>query len=231
VIEHCEALLATTNRTLTPGEQYVAEWQNLDLRETLFEIDLQRYVSPTASSLSSLGDLFGVGTEGPVCRVTTDLLALYPANDRRRDLFTANEAGDVLSEKYPFDPARIRNAPILRLSEIYLLRAEAYAATGRDAEARADYDRIHQRAVPDAAPIDLSGAALLAEIRRERRRELALEGHLLFDLSRWGADVERQECFNFVTQCNLTYPDDRYILPIPLEAILRNPALEQNPGY
>ena len=231
VITHCDALLASTYLTLTPGDQFLAEWQSLDLRETLFEIDLQRYISPTASSLSSLGDLFGVGRTDPILRVSDDLPALYEPSDIRRELYSANEDGDVLSEKYPFDTERIRNAPILRLSEIYLLRAEAYAATGQDAAARADYDRIHQRAVPDAPPIALSGAELLAEIRRERRRELALEGHLLFDLSRWGADVERQNCFNFVTRCNLTYPDDRYILPIPLDALLRNPALTQNPGY
>ena len=231
VIEQCDALLATTNIPLTTTDQYLDEWQALNLRETLFEIDLQRYISPTASSLSSLGDLFGVGRDEPILRVTDDLLELYAASDIRRELYTANEDGDVLSEKYPFDPSLIRNAPVLRLSEIYLLRAEAYAATGQEAAARADYDRIHQRAVPDAPPTTLAGAELLAEIRRERRRELALEGHHHFDLSRWGADVERQDCFNFVDRCNLSYPDNRYILPIPLEAILRNPALQQNPGY
>lgn len=231
VIEQCDALLSTTNIPLTTGDQYLAEWQALDLRETLFEVDLQRYISPTASGLSSLGDLFGVGREEPTLRVTDDLLALYAADDIRQALYTTDADGNVLSEKYPFDPARIRNAPVLRLSEVYLLRAEAYAETGQDAAARADYDRIHQRAVPDAPPTTLSEAELLAEIRRERRRELALEGHLLFDLSRWGADVERQDCFNFVDRCNLSYPDNRYILPIPLEAILRNPVLQQNPGY
>ena len=227
VIGQVNAALAATTRTLTPSARYVSAWTDGTLEEMLFEIDLQTY----AVGGFFVGNYIGAGAEDPPLRISGDLLDLFEPDDLRRQLYVPNDKGDLVTLKYPETPATIGNIPYLRLSELYLLRAEAYAELGQDEAARADYDRIHQRAVPAAAPTILSGQALLDEILRERRRELALEGHLLFDLSRRGRPIERNDCLPFVTNCDLAYPDHRFVLPIPVAALEANPELVQNEGY
>ena len=75
------------------------------------------------------------------------------------------------------------NVSIIRLSEVYLNRAEARANLGNDAGAQAD-DIIRQRANPGAAAVTATGAALKTEVYNERRAELAFEGHRIFDINR-----------------------------------------------
>jgi hypothetical protein len=159
------------------------------------------------------------------------LIDLHATNDLRRHLIRSNLNGEMLSEKWTFDSVAIRNPIMLRLSEVYLLRAEANLEMGQLAEATADFLTIHRRAVPSGPgpPADQDG--LRQEIRDERRRELAFEGHHFFDLNRWGADLVRLDCDNIVERCIVTYPDPKFILPLPFDATFRNPNLTQNPGY
>ncbi|WP_282075733.1 RagB/SusD family nutrient uptake outer membrane protein [Maribacter aquivivus] len=77
-------------------------------------------------------------------------------------------------------------------------------------------------------------------VRHERRLELGMEGHRLFDLRRWGNSVEvineyivneSRTITNFGTKAN-TFEAKHDMLPIPLTAIdLSGGILEQNPGY
>lgn len=215
---------------LTSSQDYLQQWQQDRLSERIFAIDLSRFTSPGSFGLSHR---VGNGMPNPVLNVSSDLLGLFEPDDLRRQLYVDNGSQGILCDKYRLDANLIRlpNPVLLRTSELYLLRAEAYAALGRDEEARADYDRIQQRARPSAPSTLLAGPALHAAIRQERRRELALEGHLLFDLSRWGEPVLRNACLEFVLSCSLDYPDHRYVLPIPQAAIFVNPNLVQNEGY
>ncbi len=233
VVDLADELLAATTLALTPAESYVAQWTDRNLTEVILEVDLQDQASGGNTGVA--GFIGGVisGADNPDSRleVSSDLRNLYETGDLRLQLFTTNELGEFLSLKYPFGVGTITNPILLRLSEVYLLRAEALAELGRDAEARTDYDRIHQRALPAAPNNQLSGAELLAEIRRERRRELALEGHLLFDLRRRGRAIERTDCLDLVRFCSLPFPHPRFTLPLPQNALLRNPSLVQNDGY
>ncbi len=74
------------------------------------------------------------------------------------------------------------NFPIIRFAEMLLFRAEAYLMTGKAALAKADLNRIRERA--NLAP--LTSNATMADLYHERRCELAFEftDHL-FDLKRW----------------------------------------------
>jgi hypothetical protein len=60
-------------------------------------------------------------------------------------------------------------------------------------------------------------------IKKERRLELATEGHRWFDLVRWGDAAAALASKGFT-------PNKNEILPIPL-AELNNTKLVQNPGY
>ncbi|NJO86935.1 MAG: RagB/SusD family nutrient uptake outer membrane protein [Lewinella sp.] len=110
-------------------------------------------------------------------------------------------------------------------------RAEAHFELGNEAAARADLEPIVARSRPTEVPLTASGTALRSLIRAERRRELALEGHHFHDLKRWELGVEREDCTSFSVNCRLPQTDFRYALPIPVEAMFRNPNLMQNEGY
>jgi hypothetical protein len=217
---------------LTPRENYLDEFISSTPSETLWALDLQRKLSPDGEPvIPSPGRVVGSRNPDPYLQVSGDLLALFEVGDIRTDLIATNDAGDRLSRKWPLDTNFVRNIPLLRLSEVYLLRAEAVAELGDLSAARDDLSRIYLRAVPDGELPPLDQASLLQAIRRERRRELAFEGHHFFDLGRWGADLERAPCADFIQRCDLSYPSDYYILPIPRDALFRNPRLTQNPGY
>ncbi|MEH0158206.1 RagB/SusD family nutrient uptake outer membrane protein [Limibacter armeniacum] len=86
-----------------------------------------------------------------------------------------------------------RNSPIneriIRLSDIYLLYAEASYHTGDEATALQYVNMVRERARgAGTIPADISstGTALLEDIYLERRRELVSEGHRWHDLVRTG---------------------------------------------
>jgi hypothetical protein len=232
--EQANECLAASGRDLTPTTSYLDGWKNGNLSETLWSLDLQRLVEEEEDDdtiQQTPARIFGTGNPEPFLEVSSDLADLFTLNDLRQELLARNDDGSLLSAKWPFDTNQVSNIPMLRLSEVYLLRAEANLETGRLAEASADYLAVHQRAVETGPPPPTDAMGLRQAIRDERRRELAFEGHHFFDLGRWGDDLIRTDCAQVVTDCELRYPDPRFILPIPLDALLNNPNLTQNPGY
>jgi hypothetical protein len=121
------------------------------------------------------------------------------------------------------------NIQLFRLSEMYLIRAEARAeqnniSGGESAES--DINKIRGRA--DVALIQgISKNQMLAEIENERRMELCFEGHRWYDLIRTGRANTVMDEFT----SNWSEKDELW--PIPLREIINNPSLKdaQNPGY
>ncbi|GGM89673.1 membrane protein [Dyadobacter beijingensis] len=109
---------------------------------------------------------------------------------------------------------------VIRIAELYLIRAEARANTNNLTGALADLNAIRERAGIAKSTAATSEQLLLA-IENERRVEFALEPHRWFDLVRTG----RAAAVLSVTDAN------RLVLPIPAEQLLIDKALKQNPGY
>lgn len=106
----------------------------------------------------------------------------------------------------------------IRLADTYLMEAEALVNGGGDAvRAAALINAVRARV--GLAPV----TATLANIKAERRLELATEGHRWFDLVRWGDAASALAFKGFVAGKN-------ELLPIPL-ADLNGTKLVQNPGY
>lgn len=112
-------------------------------------------------------------------------------------------------------------AYILRLAELYLIRAEARAEQNKLEEGLQDLNVIRSRAgiAPILAVSDRD--ELIEKILLERRLELAYEGQRWFDLIRTG---KAQQVLG-ITDAN------KLLLPIPRQEVLINSDLTQNPGY
>ncbi len=118
------------------------------------------------------------------------------------------------------------NIVLMRLAEMYLIRAEARAQQGKlsGAGAIADINVLRTRAKAPAAAVAAQADVLLT-IERERVYELAFEGHRWYDLVRTGRAQAVMSAFT--PNWNTRYE----LWPIPQREIQQNTALQQNPGY
>lgn len=119
----------------------------------------------------------------------------------------------------------------MRGSEMYLIEAEALAASGDETGAKQVlFDLISTR---DAAYVlsANTGTALRDEIRAHRGIELWGEGFAWFDMKRWGVGLQRTYTgTNHPTFGRLDYPagDNKFRFQIPLSELNANP-IPQNP--
>lgn len=122
---------------------------------------------------------------------------------------------------------------ILRSSEVLLNRAEARARQGVAKEALAIADINQTRARAGLATFPTSGAGaptgviLINEILKERRIELAFEGHRLWDILRTGRDIVKTPTSFLFGAANYNF----LVAGIPQGDRDVNPQLVNNPGY
>lgn len=114
--------------------------------------------------------------------------------------------------------------PIIRISEIYLNRAEAYAHLKNYALARNDINAL--RNIRGLGDTDMANSELLDEILLQRRIELAFEGHRFFDMKRLGLPISRPNGLP-----EIPYEDYRVVAPIGVTEMDVNKKLVNNPGY
>ncbi len=114
--------------------------------------------------------------------------------------------------------AWLTRAPYIhfRLAELYLNRAEAYAKMGNAAKAKENLKAIHTRAGLPASDVDnLATQDVLAAVLRERRIELAFEGHNSFDYFRNGLPMTRTAADNNGTAFTIEPTDPKVVLELP----------------
>ncbi len=127
---------------------------------------------------------------------------------------------DGRTQKYRGEETKDNPAYILRLAEMYLIRAECADAT----QALIDINTLREaRGMTPLAATDIdTPEKWVTVILDERRAELNFEGHRYFDLARTG---------RFVSDLGID-PADAYkaALPIPIKEINAT-GIAQNPGY
>jgi len=111
-------------------------------------------------------------------------------------------------------------AYLIRVAELYLIRAEARARLDQLEAALADINAVRARAGIAPAAAGTQQALLLA-IENERQLEFAFEGDRWFNLVRTGRVAA-------VLGLN---DSNRYRFPIPADELLADKDLEPNPGY
>ncbi|MDE6199150.1 MAG: RagB/SusD family nutrient uptake outer membrane protein [Muribaculaceae bacterium] len=157
-------------------------------------------------------------------------------------------------QKYPGNPLLDTGTPMydntpkpFRLSEQYLILAEAGILSGKQTEAQKAINALVKARMispADQPEITLTGSELLAFIRSERSKELMGEGFRLSDLRRWQQGFDRNQPYTLnpdvaqtrsINGLNVVYTNDdfRFVWAIPQAEMDINPHLkgQQNPGY
>ncbi|GAB4093870.1 RagB/SusD family nutrient uptake outer membrane protein [Flaviaesturariibacter terrae] len=140
--------------------------------------------------------------------------------------------------------ANLDNVPVIRIPEVYLIRAEARLNLGNTAGALADLVKVKQAryanyattqqtfdngltstGLPIVLPNPPAANTIYGEILKQRRLEFAFEGHRWFDFKRLGLTMPK-------AGSNYTgYSDFKVLAPIPTRETDINPGLVQNFGY
>lgn len=121
------------------------------------------------------------------------------------------------------------NFPVMRYSEVLLMKAEALNELGQTALAAIPLNAVRSRAGLGSVASGLSQLAFREKVLHERRMELAFEGHRWFDLIRTNNGQYGLDFLHSIGKTNAT--TKHLLLPIPQIERDRNPNLTQNPGY
>lgn len=169
------------------------------------------------------------GSHGDVC-ATKDLYDLYSEGDVRKSMFKQH-GNDYFPTKYSGKPKdsdpKFTNVPILRLSEMYLNRAEAIINGASIQGVTAESDL---RKIATVRGASQTAAATKQGVFDERRRELAFEGHITADYARCNKSMTRKD-FDDSKNKDVAFPSYMWALPIPHRELTANPNVAPNPGY
>ena len=149
----------------------------------------------------------------------------------------------LLLNKYPSSEGlpRLNDVKIFRMGEMHLIKAEARIAAGDLAGCAALLNNLRAvRLGVDPAtltpPVYANVEQAWADVLRERRVELAFEGHRYVDLRRLGekanAAIDRTAIDCAINSaCSLPIGDYRFVMPIPVIELNANSNIQQNPNY
>lgn len=236
--EHASNVLAMGYAVATE-DQYETMWTDENMSnnpEVIFAVFFD-----TTEASTILGNITDPDEYGDV-RVSEDLLALYEDTDVRKTslLAPADYAGFYWPAKYQGknNLLAIPNVPMIRTSEMYLLRAEARFMQGA---AKVEAAREDLNVVATSRGASPYQTITYGDIFNERRKELAFEGHIWHDYKRiigtpnqGGArPSEVMTRTDVSTPINKDIPfDSKYwCMPISESEIDVNGNLEQNPQW
>jgi hypothetical protein len=173
------------------------------------------------------------GLSKPTYTLTSTLLSAFEPADQRKAQWTNSKTVGGQLYVYPYKykintntAAVTEYTTVIRLSELYLIRAEARTQLGNLTEAHADLNIIRSRAELPPLPYT-DQASLLTGIGHERQVEFFTEyGHRWLDLKRTGV-------LNTVLLSEKpgTWKPEDSLYPLPAQDLQWNPSLVQNPGY
>jgi len=172
----------------------------------------------------------------PNYSLSASLLSAFETGDLRKQSWTgtttvnSNGSNSLYYYAYKYknrsaSAGTTEDYMIIRLAEVYLIRAEALARENKIQAALADLNLIRQRAgLPNSTAS--SQQDLVNAILHERQTELFCEWG-----NRW-YDLKRTDIINTVLGVEKTsWKSTNILYPVPLAELQSNPFLKQNPGY
>ena len=233
--------------SVAPRSEVPGVWVDASNSGVLLKIDQDRILDGVGIGIQ--WSQSNAGNVIPEYVTSFELSNLYSSNDVRKNAYTAllpDASGNIYNAIIKmFGEAGQNNgavdAKVLRMAEVYLNKAEAYANSSSDALALAALDEVRMNRYTGFISGGETGAALLDAIKLERRLEFFAESHRFFDLKRWNEGVTRSSTDGdfFDGSGTAVGPDflslpagsNLYQMPIPQGEINVFGGFQQNPGY
>lgn len=234
-----EAMNKTSATLITDKSEYFDSWSAIPHPESIFESEIRSVDWSTVDGANnSMHSLTSNITEGGqfIIGSSAELAAVLDSEpgDFRDTIWTRIDGrpdGLRRCEKWQGEKGDfLENLPIIRYSEMMLIRAEGLAKSGNEGTALEVLNEF--RAARGLPAADVSGTELTDLIMKERRLEFAMEGHRWFDLKRLGMDIPKSDQSTLrsgVTE--IEYTDFRILADLPVSELNLNDQLVQNPGY
>ncbi len=213
-IEYANEVITSGRYALIQDSTQYVTWPTRSPEENDQTIFAYKFTEEDNKDFGAIGSMYYTSPSGKgwgemyASKEYRDLLDQHP-DDNRRGFIEAkrDDTGDVEQRNgYPIHYVKkftgqggnvtLSSPVILRLAEMYLNRAEARAKLDRDQKALSDVNKIRKRAGLSGDALyevsELGGSQTALDIvLRERRLELAFEGHRPLDLWRNGRDMVR----------------------------------------
>lgn len=260
--EKATEVIGTNTYTLASSADRLTQmWASNFDTESIFKLA----ASQTSQLSSQTGLQYLPYTTGgaPSYVPTQTVIDLYSDDDYRKSVYflpltfqtSTGVVGNVMAlNKYPeeaypyeasggYDYARFTIEPkVIRIAEMYLIAAEAYAMSGELSNASRYLNDFKSKRIANYKAETFSSTdRIMTEIRNERHREFLGEGMRLLDLKRWHMGITRgvpqQEDIcampgaDYSTGLNKPADDYHFVWPIPQHEMDTNPQIVQNPGY
>lgn len=261
---HANTVITSSGLTLSGATTYRNMFVDLEDGETLFKL-IRNATSVSGANFSQVWSSVNASPTGsPFLEVNRALFNLVDVpTDVRRGVLTytsvdvTGAAVEILPDYtsvsftdyfnqdvlpvYKYARSKgihlLGDIKVIRLSEMYLIRAESRVTTDL-AGAAADVYAVRLARNPAATmPTYSNQEEAWEDILTERRVELAFEGHRYIDLKRLGnlagvqSDRDPRDSSEQGYPETLSNNDYRYTLPIPLAEMDVNPNIQQNPQY
>jgi hypothetical protein len=243
VVEYCDAVI-NSGYSLLPEYDMLWNNQNENSAESIFEVNYEG----TPSNANWGASMFR-GTDWK--KFNTPSNDLVKAFNDENDLIRKNSSisfenvtgkwsdANWPAANYPFTyKYRIitwpsaQNYILMRLADIILLKAEALNEMGDVNGAAQLVNQIRSRVdLPNTTATTQESMRLAIE--KERRLELAFEGHRWFDLKRTGRAIEviNNAIGPDGNKYGYNLTQNGLLWPIPQSELDKNELLTQNPGY
>lgn len=226
--EACATLLI--NNTAMYG--WVEDLNEVFLKESTTTI--WQYAPRSATRNTDDGTTFIFNSGPPISvALTNDLINAFENGDQRRIKWIRSIVKGTSTWYHAYKYKKLgSNTPqteftvVMRLAEMYLIRAEARARQGALETARNDLNKIRNTAGLENTTA-ITQEEILGAILRERRVEFFTEfSHRFMDLKRFGA-LDKE-----LTGKKASWQNTDQLLPIPQRELNLNPNLKpQNTGY
>ena len=238
-ITHAQSLI--DSYSLANRLQYTATFLDSDNTEVIFK---------AARNSGLIGGLwYFTNSAGPFIEASNSLYNAFDSDDVRLFVninFNSNNSGPSdpdnnihLINKYPGNAsAFLSDVKVMRVSEMYLIKAETQVTLNDLDGAAETLKALRDARFGTSTALDsyATQTAAYNEVLKERRLELAFEGHRYLDIKRFkerlnsGINRDALDCASG-GNCVMLPSDHRLTLPIPQVELNANPSIIQNPGY
>lgn len=241
--EHNKLALADAKKIIEEGPyslykyaDYTSVWAKEFTDESIFEFQTTSQYNPQRNSLGYYTDPSGYAEAAMSDSFVEDFVKnpAYTKDVRvssgmimEESYGPKQENKAFYTQKYPGRDGQIyvNNAKVFRLSEIYLIAAEAALKTNDETAAAKYIDDLRKERIADYVA-GSTASVTIEDILTERRLELNGEGHMAWDMWRNGKSI------NNPMKGEVKPGDNMAVFPIPQANInASHGALKQNPGF